>query len=195
MILGHVVRGVIREEYGKSKTTLPSIEYSYVSSIKDRVKSEYTKGAFDGNTYINEWADIKLVVSSNYYEEDGSTYKNSNTDCGLFLISEDVSQSIVILYEKLPLKTIDEERYLNILMNNLDSTDMDGIIYQTTRDYTNSVVGGYTYNSAEVNLIGERSAVQTYLVRKIDDRMIVIILTGLSSQETYDLAKTITNVD
>lgn len=155
---------------------------------------EYTKGSFDGSTYINKWADIRLVVPSNYYELDGSSYEDSYTDCGLFVTSDE-SNSVIIMYQKLPDATIDEKSCLDYLMDEIDSSDDLGAFY-TSNDYTTTIVGGHKFTCAKVDLIIDGiNGVQNYLVRKVDGRMIVIVLTGSSQSIIDNLARMVESVD
>lgn len=159
---------------------------------------EYTKGYFDGTTYINEWADIRLDLPEGYVEGDESMYASAETstaDCGMYFIAEDTMSLIYICFEGLPsVPVYDEEGYLDVAMQTLES--QIEIEYQTPDTYKIVDVAGNTYTVADCYFKnGYYEGVQSICARKIDDRMVVICVTGVSVEENEALLNMITSAN
>ena len=159
---------------------------------------EYTKGTFDGTVYVNAWADIKFTLPEGFSNADSTTYaaaESSNTDCGMYFMSDDTMGLVYICYEELPaIPVYDEENYLDVAMDNLKNQTQ--INYQTTDIYTTSNIAGYAYTSTECKFNnGYGEFVQNIYVRKIDNRMIFIAAIGVSADANNDLIKTITKAN
>lgn len=168
------------------------------TSYDEPEKVYYTKGTFDGTTYVNEWADIKLTVPVGFSDADSATYsaaENSTTECGIYLMADDTMSLIYICYEKLPtLPVYDEEEYLDVAMKSLHS--ISGITYQTPDTYSTATIGGYTYTKAECefnNGYGDFS--NTIYVRKLDNYIIFISAIGINPESNDALVSNITTVN
>ncbi len=160
---------------------------------------EYTKGEFDGSTYINEWADIKLNLPSGFSNADSSLYnasENSTSDCGAYFLADDTMSLIIIGYEKLPsFPKCDEKDYLDGAMKTLDSSPT-GLTYQTTSDYVTKTIGGYSYLSAECKVTNRYGDfIQTIYVRKLGDYMVNILILSTSSESCNNLVKMISRAN
>ena len=165
---------------------------------EEPVKVEYTKGVFDGTTYINEWANIKMVVPEGYYEADESLYstaQNETTECGLYLIAGDTMSLIYVCYEELPgYLVLNEEQYLDVALKNLKN--VPGVTYELPDDYTTTVIAGEVYTVAECKFENANGVfVQDICVRKIDNRIVMISSTGVTSEVNDTLLGTITTAD
>ena len=161
---------------------------SEASSDSTTQNTKYSTGAVVGNSYVNSWAGIMITLPSDYSNADADTYasmENSATDCGAYFTSD--SSIIYILYEK---TIYGEEAYLDIVMNILDSkTDVN---YETASVYATANIAGYAYSKAEckfTNAYGD--FVQSIYVRKIDDRMAVISVLGVSGSANDSLVRSI----
>ena len=159
---------------------------------------EYTKGTFDGTVYVNAWADIKFTLPEGFSNADNATYtaaENSNTDCGMYFMSDDTMGLVYICYEELPtIPAYDEESYLDVVMDNLETQTQ--ITYQTTDIYTTTNIAGYAYASAECKFNnGYGDFVQNIYVRKIDNRMIFIAAIGVSADANENLINMITKAN
>lgn len=157
-------------------------------------KVEYTKGTFDGTTYINEWANIKLTLPEGFSNADSEYYtssENETTDCGFFMASDTSYGSLVISFEKLPaIPKIDEEEYLDIVMDQLAQTT--DIAYEVTDNYTTKTIANQAYLTANCPVKnGDIDLVQTYCVRKIDNTMVAIIVTGFYTEENNKMLENI----
>lgn len=157
-------------------------------------KVEYTKGTFDGTTYINEWANIQLTLPEGFSNADSEYYtssENETTDCGFFMASDTSYGSLIISFEKLPaIPKIDEEEYLDIVMDQLAQTT--DIAYEVTDNYTTKTIANQTYLTANCPVKnGDIDLVQTYCVRKIDNTMVAIIVTGFYTEENNKMLENI----
>lgn len=155
---------------------------------------DYTKGSFDGVTYTNEWADIKFQLPEGFTDADSTVYsaaENANTDCGLYVISNDTMSLMYVAFEKLPVfSNYNEEKYLDACMENLKKQAQPK--YETTDQYTTKNVAGYTYTVAECsfsNANGEFA--QSIYVRKLDDKIIFVSAAGVSHEKNDALIATI----
>lgn len=185
---------ILGSDFDNSDNVSPENNYIQSSDV------EYTKGEFDGTTYINEWADIKLVLPAGFSNADSSTYsaaENSTTDCGVYFMADDTMSLIYICYEKLPtFPEYDEESYLDSAMNAMESQAPAGITYETTGVYTTTTIAGYAYASVECEFNnGYGDFVQSIYVRKIDNHMVFISAIGVSADTNNNLVKTITTVN
>ena len=149
----------------------------------------YTKGTFNGVTYENKWADMKLVLPTGFSNADASTYataENESTECGFYFVADDSTGLIYAYFEKLPTFPVyDEEEYMDAVMDTLA-----GISNFTTTDvYTTIVIGDYTYKKAECTFTNANGEfVATVYVRKLDDYMIVVSTMGANSTANDALA-------
>ncbi len=166
---------------------------------KESVKGigEYTKGAFDGKTYTNEWADIKIEIPQGFSNADEATYaagENSVTDCGAYFIADDTMSLFYICYEKLPSFPIyDEESYLDVVMEGMKK--QTGVKYEISNNYSKTDIAGYTYTVAECNVEnGYGDFVQSMYVRKIDGYIVFLCAISESTTVNNELVNTVTTV-
>lgn len=132
----------------------------------------------------NRWADIKFALPEGFSDADSATYmasESSNTECGMYFVSDDTMGLVYICYEKLPtFPSNDEEGYLDAAMKLLDGAS--SITYKTPSAYSTANIGGYTYSKAECEFNnGNGDFLNTFYVRKLDNYMIVISAIGVSS--------------
>ncbi len=159
---------------------------------------EYTKGTFDGTTYVNEWADIKLTLPSGFSNADSDMYSSAEdevTDCGVYLTADDATGCIIISYEKLPLSIYDEKDYLDSTKK-LILENQVGITYEVVDGYSTTDIAGYSYLAMKAdfnNAYGDFA--QTIYVRKLDKYMIGIVVIGTSIASNDALVNNITTVD
>lgn len=159
---------------------------------------EYTKGTFDGVTYVNEWADIKLSLPEGFSNADSATYsaaESSNTECGAYFMADDTMSLIYICYEKLPsFPVYDEEDYLDSAMNSLKN--ISGVTYEVDDVYSTTNIAGYAYATAECNFNnGYGDFVQSVYVRKIDGYMVFISAISNSADSNDVLVNNITKAN
>ena len=156
---------------------------------------KYTKGSFDGTTYINDWADIRFALPEGFSDADSATYmaaENSNTECGMYFMADDTMGLIYICYEKLPsFPVYDEEKYLDSAMKSLQN--VSGVTYKIPDTYSTASIGGYAYAKAECEFNnGNGDFANTFYVRKLDNYMIVISAIGVNSGYNDALVANIT---
>lgn len=208
-IIGSVAQKAFQEQgYGDNNDTGNNGDYSLnidddnnssenSNSYQDPVKVEYTKGDFDGSVYTNEWADIKFALPDGFSNADAATYsaaESSTSECGAYFISDDTMSLIYICYEKLPsYPDYDEEEYLDILMESLES--INEVDYTTPKTYFTANIGGYAYAKAECkfsNDYGDFS--NTIYVRKLDNYIILISAAGVNPEANAALVNNITTI-
>jgi len=140
-------------------------------------RGEYTKGYLNGNVYTNEWADIEFILPDDYNDAASSYYdasENQNTDCGLYIFSEDTTSFMYISYEKLPYSSYSEERYLDSFFKNFKSA-LNGINMDYSDDYYSYSLADYDYTRADGEFTNQyMTGSFSVCVRKLDDYMIVI---------------------
>lgn len=160
--------------------------------------ASYTKGSIDGSTYLNEWADIKLVIPDGFHEVDRSTYsslENSSNEFGLYIMADDATSLLYITFQKLPSYPIyDESDYLDSTMDTLSKrTDIE---FNTSKSYTSATIGRhnytkatFTYSNGYIDIIGNS------YVRKINNYIVGISVEGASADSNDALVQKITSVD
>ncbi|MBE5872850.1 MAG: hypothetical protein E7287_00425 [Lachnospiraceae bacterium] len=188
--LGYGDNSSDRDEY-----TLDMSEDINDSSEEIPDKLYYSKGTFDGEIYVNKWADIQLALPEGFFNADLATYnsaENSTTECGAYFIANDTMSLISIIYEKLPTFPIYEEKeYLDAVMKQLNS--VTGITYKTPEEYSTTIIGGYRYAKAECEFNnGNGDFSNTIYARKLDDYMICISVMGINSKSNDALVSNIT---
>lgn len=161
------------------------------------VKTDYTKGTFDGSVYTNEWADIKFELPAGFVDADASTYataESETTECGAYFTANDSMSIICIYYEKSPTVPVyDEETYLDASMKSFES--VSGITYKIPDKYSSSTVGGHEYMKAEIEFNnGYGNFLNSIYVRKLDNYMICISAIGIDSESISALVNKIKNV-
>ena len=165
------------------------------TSSENEEKLYYSKGNFDGSIYENKWADIKFALPEGFSDADTATYmaaENSNTECGMYFMSDDTMGLIYICYEKLPTFPVyDEEEYLDSAMKSLEN--VSGVTYKIPDTYSTATIGGYAYAKAECEFNnGNGDFANTFYVRKLDNYMIVISAIGVNSGYNDALVANIT---
>lgn len=193
-----VVLGIIGAIASQNDNYYDDYNDDYYDDYYDYETVEYTKGYFDGTTYINEWADIKFDLPDGFVEGDDTMYSSAETetaDCGMYFIAEDTMSLIYICFDGLPTVPVyDEESYLDVAMPALES--QTEIIYQTPDTYKIVDIAGNNYTVADCNFKnGYYEGVQSFYVRKIDDRMVFICVTSVSVEENEALVSMITSVN
>ncbi len=162
--------------------------------LENTPKIEYTKGTFDGTTYVNEWANIKFTLPEGFSNADSEYYEsseNGTTDCGLFVVSDSSYDSLIIGFEKLPaVPKIDEEEYMDIIMEQFDeSTD---ILYEVPENYTAKTIANQTFLTSDCSVKnGDIDLIQSCAVKKIDNKMVFIIATGFNKEDNNRLMENI----
>lgn len=156
---------------------------------------EYTKGYFDGTTYINEWADISLELPEGFVDTDYDTYssmENATTECGAYFMAEDTSSVIIICFEELPsFPVYNETSYLDVSMSNLEA-EVD--VYYYYDDYYTTTIAGYDYTTVTVGFDnGYAEVVESVYVRQIGDYMVFISAVSLDEATNDALVSMISN--
>lgn len=198
VVVGVIIGVVASQDNGYNDDYYNDYDYNMDDTYDDYDTVEYTKGYFDGTTYINEWADIKFDLPDGFVEGDDTMYASAETataDCGMYFVAEDAMSLIYICFEGLPaVPAYDEESYLDVAMPTLES--QTEIIYQTPDTYKTVDIAGNIYTVADCNFKnGYYEGVQSFYVRKIDDRMVLICATGVSVEENEALVNMITSAN
>lgn len=140
----------------------------------------YGKGALFGSVYSNSWAGITVTLPDGFSNGSQDLYRsveNDTTDCGLYAVNAQGDQRLFIGFEKVS-DHYTAEDYVNILMGELAAAQTDTMTIQTPASYTLVNLGGADYISAPcVYNISGVTVHQTYLVRKVDNRIVFIVLS------------------
>lgn len=165
-----------------------------IKTTENLPKVEYTKGTLDGTTYTNEWANIKFTIPEGFSNADSEYYETSETlvsECGLYVVSDTSYDTLIIGFEKLPaVPKVDEEEYMDIVMEQFaESTD---VIYEIPDSYTTKTIANQTFLKATCQVKnGDIDLVQTYCVKKIDNTMVYIIVSGFYTEENNKMLENI----
>lgn len=160
-------------------------DYTY-----DEPVVEYTPGTFDGTTYTNEWADLYLTVPEGYYEgtaEEYAVFEDEITDCGMYVKNDD-GFLIVVATEELSVYNSDmtAQDYIDLELDEMADE------YTTLITANDSVyIGSNRYNAAHFNwqVYESYSVVQSFYIRRIDNRMLAVIVMGESQSANNTLVQ------
>ncbi len=170
-----------------------SYEYDYYDDY-DFESSEYDKGYFDGDAYINTWANIMFFLPDGFSNADESTYaaaESEDTDCGVYFEADDSSGLIYILFEKMPaFSSYDEEEYLDIVLEGLANSEE--FTYQVPDSYSSSIIADVLYTKAECTFTNDYGDFANNIyVKTHGDYMIVITSYGVDEASADSLAESI----
>lgn len=170
---------------------------------------EYTKGELVDNVYYNEWADLKVSIPEGYYNAAEDEYANATneiTDCLLYLYEPEGTSLIISVEDISNYPNVSEDTYLDSGIKNIEN-DVNIAFGAENVDITYLVnkqrvqIHGYTYVqlSYQIYVKGQGySRIQNAYVRKIDNRILMImttvdteadneyLLSGISNYEEYE---------
>ncbi len=177
-----------------TKTTAESLDGEDGTDITDSNDTQptntpsptvaYSLGTFDGQTYINEFADIKITLPSGYVEASDAEYASLESDvseCGFFFKSTSNLSNCSLAFESLgAYSTISTENYLKLAMSGME--ELNGYVTDGVQHTTN--IGGYTYTYIE-GTFEDMLVINTY-VRKVGNYMLLLTVTTFTEEEQGD---------
>ncbi len=195
VVVGVIIGVVASQDNGYNDDYYNDYDYNMDDTYDDYDTVEYTKGYFDGTTYINEWADISLELPEGFVDTDYDTYssmENATTECGAYFMAEDTSSVIIICFEELPkFPVYNETSYLDVSMSNLEA-EVD--VYYYYDDYYTTTIAGYDYTTVTVGFDnGYAEVVESVYVRQIGDYMVFISAVSLDEATNDALVSMISN--
>lgn len=144
----------------------------------------YDKGYIDGNTYYNQWADIRYSFDASWENgsaEDYASYTGINTECGLYLKRTNptyyIDEQFVICYEELPYSDYTVTDYMQSVTSQIQTQYSNLGLSVTVGDiYDNTLIGK---EWKEVSLsINDGALYQRFWATKQGDYMIVITISS-----------------
>ena len=182
-----------------------------IDSIIESVIGEYTylgaegvpyeKGSLLSDTYTNSWANIKLVLPSDYYDldqEDYDRFNNEDTECALY-VQNDNYDSLAVLFTDSTEYGSDytASDYLNdcaaTIENNYKSRYENAAVV-TSQNYTDSIAGKQYCSASVTATANDTTVVDTLYVCKIDNYFCVLWMTGDTEEYNNDFVKNIVKV-
>lgn len=185
------------DDEGSSSSRKPSTSESSdkTSSTESAEKGKYVRGLSTATGWNSEWLGLKYTPSSDYVmsseadllaliEQAGEALENAGMDSDSidfsqlntvyeFMSVKTNGSNIIGLVEKLSLSNMTEAQYVQALKAQFES-----INYQVTfTELTEYKIGNTTLYKTESNLTMGATVKQMYLLKKIDDRMVSLILT------------------
>lgn len=146
----------------------------------------YAKGRIENGVYINEWADLRYVLTAKLPEgtrEEYMTYENAETECGLLCSDMNAGRQLAVTFEKLSGENsaITASEYIEIASSAMETLYKAlNITVNCSKpfDYT---IGGREYTAASC-VLNDGAVYQYYCARKVDGYVIVIIVTALDEE-------------
>ncbi|MBR0467147.1 MAG: zinc ribbon domain-containing protein [Clostridia bacterium] len=161
---------------------------------------EYSKGRLDGDTYINEWANIKLEVPEGYIKGNNANYNSFSdgvtTECGLYLLSPQREMYAIVFIDASSQNYANENTLLMQLSVVLTKQNNENIKYTAPEKFEDITIAGENYTVAHFQISSYGvDMIQSYYVRKIGDRFCNIIIINTTKEENDALVSKITKVD
>lgn len=160
---------------------------------------EYTKGTFDGSVYRNEWANMELTVPEGYIEGNQVNYdsfSDNTTECGLYLLSPQREMYAIAFVDVSSQSYVNENTFLAQLSISLMNANIENVEYTIPDSFEDITVAGENYIAAHytANSYGVEF-VQSYYVKKIEDRLCNIIIINSTKEENNALVGNITSIN
>jgi len=148
----------------------PSAEPSPTTDVPVAAPLAYQRGTVTGDTFSSEFLNLSLTAPEGYIMIPGEELDDGSV-MEMAVTAPDGSVTVNVLAERLSLSGITEDEYLDELKTGLEALDMG---YAINEDRLSYEVAGQTYRT--LTAVTTELA-QFYFVRKIEDRMVGIIVT------------------
>lgn len=161
------------------------------SSIK--LNGKYDLGYFDGEYYINEWADLKLKIPT-YWEDEGSgTIEGVNTAIALYRLDEESRGLVQVMLLDRMGERLTPRQMMDLMIADLSSDDEVDFDFDTPSDNVKLA------NHTGTGVIGQLSAEgETYCcgmyVYEVDDCLIFVHVIGYDRDAMADMMLDFTGV-
>lgn len=165
----------------------------YNDITSDDAKVEYTPGIIDGSTYTNEWAEFQITLPESYVENESARINASidKTECCMYYISTDGTSVSVLVEDLKGAGRVDEEKYFELMLESMKQSLDQYAAYnpKVSVEYEKEDVelASKKYYCGvikmEMDVAGVKNIVyEKVYVRKIDSKMIGIIITGRTTE-------------
>lgn len=149
----------------------------------------FTKGTFDGTTYVNEWANLKFVIPEGWEVEDDSDIDTDTIQHELYTHGYDAQSSFSCSVKIYTLEgealSMTEEEYLDYMMKLMYGIESD-------RQYERIQLG-YTFTS--IHFITEYDYMVSLYACKLVNRMCIIEVLGESREQNEQFVSRFTSCD
>lgn len=169
-------------------TTTPTTRPSSV-----KLNGKYDLGYFDGEYYVNEWADLKLKIPT-YWEDEGSgTIDGENTAIALYRLDEESRGLVQVMLLDRMGERLTPRQMIDLMIAELSSDDEVDFDFDTPSD--NVKLAGHT----GTGVIGRLSAEgETYCcgmyTYEVDDCLIFVHVIGYDRDAMADMMLDFTGV-
>lgn len=205
-----ILCGVLSGCSGKNTNTVNN-----TSSDSKSQKAEYSPGTRTDKEFRSEWIGIKYTLSDDMAmatEEELESmmqigadmlYEDSNTGKKMIdyakvntvyemMASDLTGNNVIVMAEKLSLSKITVEQYITAFKQQLEKTSAS----TTYSDVTSRTVAGIDFTQLTCTLsVNGASATQTYLFKKMENRMIGIVVTHQSPERLDTLLQNFSAIE
>ncbi len=148
----------------------------------------YTCGTFDGKTYTNRWANMKLTLPSGYYANTTPVQQDSDYGEGGSYMNVDGTDGIMFSFIKSDLSS---SEILSFYLSEFRNTDgfTDATVLNSGKNVT---IGGYNYKAAEFKIPDSGGTVYANLyVRQYNGYAIIIVTLSANYPSSSTLINSI----
>ena len=150
--------------------------------------SGYTEGEIVDGVYLNEWAEIKLVIPDDFddlTDAEKSEYEDNYNDCGMVIESDNTS--LVLIFENIQGAGISStNEYIDLLHVDFKS-DSDLTLQGMNIGEVFGIEIGEKQFKAFKNTPSDNSFCQYLCAYKKDNRMIVFVVTAMTESQIKDI--------
>jgi hypothetical protein len=161
----------------------------------------YGKGSIADNIYINEWADLKLIIPSDYHNLSADDYANmesDNTDCGLYIENVNLDSLAIIFTEASAFSDVNSiTDYVAALIQSVEDNYKNKYdnVSIVSGSGTDTKIAGRTFFAESITAVRDGvTVVDTLYGCKIDDYYCVIWMTGDTEEYNNSFVQNITVV-
>lgn len=151
----------------------------------------YTKGTFDGITYVNEWADLQLFLPEGFYDAPEEKYAAYNDPTGSelgLLLTNDTGASCAVIFSDCPYVVTAEYFDTCVEATVAQNTEQGGSA-EWDGQHKDIRIAANTYFGAHINFnVNGIVVVQNLYLRQIDEKLCQIVVTGPSQDANNAIA-------
>ncbi|MBR2319833.1 MAG: zinc ribbon domain-containing protein [Clostridia bacterium] len=171
-----------------STTTAPTTRPSSV-----KLNGKYDLGYFDGEYYINEWADLKLKIPT-YWEDEGSgTIESINTAIALYRLDEESRGLVQVMLLDRMGERLTPRQMIDLMIMELSSDDEVDFDFDTPSDNVKLASHTGTGVIGRLSAEGETYCCGMYAY-EVDDCLIFVHVIGYDRDAMADMMLDFTGV-
>lgn len=169
-------------------TTAPTTRPSSV-----KLNGKYDLGYFDGEYYINEWADLKLKIPT-YWEDEGSgTIESINTAIALYRLDEESRGLVQVMLLDRMGERLTPRQMIDLMIMELSSDDEVNFDFDTPSDNVKLASHTGTGVIGRLSAEGETYCCGMYAY-EVDDCLIFVHVIGYDRDAMADMMLDFTGV-